>query len=59
MGKGKADGDKQGWFARWRERRKGNKLRAREIGRRVSDGRDKDVEGRVGHNPEREFVTYI
>ena len=31
MGKGKADGDKQGWFARWRERRKGNKLRASEL----------------------------
>ena len=31
MGKGKADGDKQGWFARWRERRKRNKLRASEM----------------------------
>ena len=57
--KGKADGDKPGWFALWRERRKANKLRAREIGRRVSDARDKDAERRVGHNPEREFVTYI
>ncbi len=31
MGKGKADGDKQAWFAWWRERRKGNKLRASEM----------------------------
>ena len=31
MGKGKTDGDKQGWFARWRERHKGNKLRASEM----------------------------
>lgn len=31
MGKGKADGDTQGWFARWRERPKRNKLRASEM----------------------------
>ena len=29
----KADSDKRGWFARWRERRKRNKIRASEIGR--------------------------
>jgi hypothetical protein len=49
MGKGKADGDKQGWFARWRERRKRNKLRASEIGRRVSDARSKGKEGFARH----------
>jgi hypothetical protein len=42
MSKGKADGEKQGGFARWRERRKRNKLRAGEIGRRVSDARSID-----------------
>ena len=39
MGKGKADGKKQGRFARWRERRKRNKLRAAEGGRGASDAR--------------------
>lgn len=39
MAKGKADGDKQGWFARWRERRKANKLRAAEAGRGASHAR--------------------
>ena len=31
MGKGKADSDTVGWFARWRERRKRNNLRASEM----------------------------
>ena len=39
MGKGKADGDKQGRFARWRGRRKRNKLRAFEARRGASDAR--------------------
>jgi hypothetical protein len=39
MGNGKADGDKQGWFARWRERRKQSKLRASERERRVYEER--------------------
>ncbi len=32
MAKEKTDSNKQGRFARWRDRRKANKLRAREIG---------------------------
>ena len=37
MAKEKADSDEQGWFARWRERRGRNKLRATEMGHRVYD----------------------
>jgi len=44
MAKEKADGDKRGWFARWRERRARNKLRASGIGRRAYDARSKDEE---------------
>jgi hypothetical protein len=39
MAKEKADSDKRGWFARWRERRKQNKLRASERQRRAYEGR--------------------
>ena len=44
MAKEKADTNKQGWLARWRERRKRNKLRASEIERRAFDARHKDQE---------------
>jgi hypothetical protein len=39
MAKEKADSDKRGWFARWRERRKQSKLRASERQRRVYEER--------------------
>jgi hypothetical protein len=45
MAKEKADTNKQGWLARWRERRKRNKLRASEIERRAFDARHKDQSG--------------
>ena len=45
MAKEKADNtNKQGWFARWRERRARNKHRATEIGRRAHDSRQTDWE---------------
>ena len=40
MAKEKADGDKRGWFARWRERRASNKSRQGDIGRRYHDARN-------------------
>jgi hypothetical protein len=42
MAKEKADSNKRGWFARWRERRARNKLREGDIGRRAFDARSKD-----------------
>ena len=39
MAKEKADSDKRGWFARWRERRERNKLRASEITNRMYEAR--------------------
>ena len=42
MAKEKADGDKRGWFARWRERRAWNKRRQGDVGRRAYDARTKD-----------------
>ena len=44
MAKEKADSDKRGWFARWRERRAQSKLRASEIERRAYDARSKDAQ---------------
>jgi hypothetical protein len=35
MAKPNADSDKRSWFARWRERRRRNKLRASEMEHRV------------------------
>jgi hypothetical protein len=49
MGKGKADSDKQGRFARWRERRKRNKLRAIENRNRTYEDRARQ-EGRASQN---------
>ena len=43
MAKEKADGDKRGWFARWRERRAWNKSRQGDIGRRYQDARSNDA----------------
>jgi hypothetical protein len=40
----KADSDKRGWFARWRERRAQSRLRASGIARREHDARANDVE---------------
>lgn len=50
MAEEKADSDKQGWFARWRERRRRKKLRASEIEHRMYDQRFRDEErnARVG-----------
>jgi hypothetical protein len=39
----KADSDKRGWFARWRERRAWNKSRQGDIGRRYHDALSKDA----------------
>lgn len=39
MAKAKADSDKRGWFARWRERRARNKQRASEIAARIYEER--------------------
>lgn len=39
MGDGKEDGNKQGWFARWRERRARKKQRAIEIRNRMYEER--------------------
>jgi hypothetical protein len=39
----KADSDKRGWFARWRERRAWNKSRQGDIGRRYQDALSKDA----------------
>lgn len=43
MAKEKADSDKRGWFARWRERRAQSKLRASDIERGAHDARSKDA----------------
>jgi hypothetical protein len=37
MAKEKADNDKQGWFARWRERRARSRQRASGISKRMYD----------------------
>jgi hypothetical protein len=50
MAKEKTDSNKQGWFARWRERRKQSKLRAGERQRRAYDALDKG-EGPGGPPP--------
>jgi hypothetical protein len=42
MAKEKADSDKPGWFARWRERRAWNKQREGNIGRRAHDARSEE-----------------
>jgi hypothetical protein len=42
MTKENADSAKQGWFARWRERRRRNKLRASEMEHRVYQERAKE-----------------
>jgi hypothetical protein len=52
MAKEKADSDKRGWFARWRERRAQSKLRASEIEHRAYDARSKDEQ-----RPERPVGT--
>ena len=44
MAKEKAESDKPGWFARWRERRAWNKQREGNIGRRAYDARSKERE---------------
>jgi len=45
MGKGKADGDKRGRFARWRERRRARKkVRGSDIERRAFAARAADEE---------------
>ena len=49
MAKEKAESDGRGWFARWRERRARNKLRATEMGRRAYDARSKDEERIARH----------
>jgi hypothetical protein len=41
MAKEKADSDKPGWFARWREWRAWNKRRQGDVGRRAYDARTK------------------
>jgi hypothetical protein len=51
MAKEKADSDKRGWFARWRERRKQSKLRASEIERRLYDARLKNEQWAGRHVP--------
>jgi len=51
MAKEKADSDKQGWFARWRERRRRKKLRASEIEHRMYDQRARDEERMGGGGP--------
>jgi hypothetical protein len=50
MAKEKTDTSKQGWFARWRERRARKKQRAIEITNRMYEERFRD-EGRVGPGP--------
>ena len=50
MAKEKTDTSKQGWFARWRERRARKKQRAIEITNRMYEERFRD-EGRVGSGP--------
>ena len=49
MAKEKTDSSKQGWFARWRERRARKKQRAIEITKRMYEERfrDEDGSGRV------------
>jgi hypothetical protein len=47
MAKEKTDTNKQGWFARWRERRARSKQRASEMTHRMSEERNRDAE-RVG-----------
>ena len=44
MAKEKADSDKRGWFARWRERRARSKLRASEIQRSRDEQDAKNIE---------------
>ena len=44
MAKEKADSDKRGWFARWRERRARSKLRADGISRRAYEKKSADAE---------------
>lgn len=57
MGDGKADGDNQGWFARWREQRVRKKQRAIEIRNRMYEERNRMYEerarneGRAKHPP--------
>ena len=57
MAKEQPGSDKGGWFARWRERRRRNKMRANEITRRLYDERSTDAErnararGRGGYTP--------
>ena len=57
MAKQKADTDKQGWFARWRERRARKNQRAIEIKNRMYEDRNRMYEerarnvGRAKHPP--------
>ena len=44
MAKEKADSDKRGWFARWRERRASSKQRASETTHRMYEQRNRDAE---------------
>jgi hypothetical protein len=44
MAKEKQDTNKQGWFARWRERRKSNRVGASDMEGRAFDARRKDQE---------------
>jgi hypothetical protein len=44
MAREKADTNKKGWFARWRERPRSSTLRASELERRAFDARQKDQE---------------
>ena len=51
MAKEKAESDKPGWFARWRERRTQKQLRASERRARLDDAHSKGEQYAARHGP--------